>query len=221
MITLKTARPIGVLAALGAAMMLFATKNAAATTVVPLTTDDLAHISDAIVVGHVEAVSMRSEPLAPGRTSLVVRTHTTVVVDEVWKGDVRNGDELDVLEFGGVQGTHVVEMEGAPGYKVGEKVVLFLAPDRDFPHSWLTVGLFLGKYTVLPTAGGDRVARISWPMTTRGLKIDLARDIPAHKVATGTALSSLRATVKDVVTADAKAGIDGKMLPKYDGLGVR
>ena len=111
------------------------------------------------------------------------------------------------------------DLDGMPGYKVGERVLLFLQPKKYTSNGWLTLGIFLGKYTLLPNgANGYSVAKLHWNLEERGQAFDLGK-IPQPKFQ-GESLATFSSKIKNVIDADRVAGIDGKWLPKYDKMGV-
>ena len=218
MITLETFKR-GTIALALASAFAFAS-NASATSVANLDTEDLAHIADAVVVGEVQGVRMAHESVSAG-TAPTYRTHNAIKVVETWKGTAKSGDILDVVDIGGVVNGEGFDIEGMPGYKVGERVVLFLHRIKFAADQWDTIGFFLGKYSLLPnTQGGWVLTRLNWKLAERGQRLDL-RSIPAIKLNVGSEdFASFSSKVKNVVAADNAAGIEGKRLPKYEYLGV-
>jgi len=197
--------------------------NAGATSVARADTEDLAHIADLIVVGEVENVVTKTEAMSPTIPDQIVRTHNAVRVIETWKGDAKTGDVIDVADVGGIGADGVAyAMDGVCGYKVGERVLLFLQPRKNVGGEWLTLGVFLGKYSLVANGeGGWILTRLRWKIEERGKKFDI-RKIPAEnlRVSPETDFVAFSNKVKSVVDADRAAGIDGKWLPKYDHMGV-
>lgn len=201
----------------------FGTLGANATTVYPATTEDLAHIADLIVVGEVQSVHMQAERSSVAIADQTIRTHNAVKVVETWKGDAKPGDLIDVVEVGGIVDGQGFELAGSLGYKVGERVLLFLQPKRGYMSTaYLTLGVFLGKYTVLTDNQGTPIlTRLRWDLPERGKVFNPAHDVAPERLRVGTEdFAAFSAKVKAVVAADKAAGIDGKWLKKYDGMGV-
>lgn len=192
-----------------AAGMLFAASTAQATTMVELSTEDLAHLSDVIVVAEIKDVQMRDRE---GR----IWTHNTASVIDVWKGDVKVGDRLNVLEMGGVMGDRVMDVPGTAGYLKNERVVLFLESKVDGGYN--TIGLRQGKKTLASNgAGGWVVTNVAVSVYERGSAFNAKRHVKPEMIARGADLATLATEVKTVVEADRKAGIRGRDLPKYKG----
>ena len=218
LITLTTFKRATVVAIF--ASTLAAAATAGATSVAKADLDDLSHIADLIVVGEVQSVQMRQEPTSATIPDLTILTHNAIRVSESWKGAAHAGDVIDVVEAGGIVNGKGFDVVGMPGYKVGERVLLFLQPRRDTTNQYLTLGIFLGKYTLLPNgSNGWKVAQLGWKIDERGQDLDL-RKIPQAKFLAGQDLSTFSSKVKTVIEADRAAGIDGKWLPKYDHMGV-
>lgn len=189
---------------------------AQATTVIPFDTEDLSHLSDVIVVAEIENVRVMRE----GSTRSIL-THNMARVVEVWKGDVQPGQLLDVVEAGGLVDGKGYLMEGTAGYLTSEKVVLFLETRRD-NRSYLTVGMNQGKLTVL--SNGDQPAiltRHTVRLDDRGARFDAKKIAPIRIIEASDVsnIEALETRVKQVVEADQKAGVRGKDLPKYKGIG--
>ena len=184
--------------------------SASATTMVELTTEDLAHLAEAIVVAEIKDVQMKADG---GR----VLTHNSADVLDVWKGDVKRGDRLTVVEFGGVMGDVVMDVPGTAGFLKNERVVLFL--ERKIAGGWNTIGLRQGKRTLAPNgAGGYVVTDVAVSVYERGAAFNAKRHVTPEKLARGGDLAALATEVKTVVEADRKAGIRGRDLLKYKGL---
>jgi Matrixin/Divergent InlB B-repeat domain len=114
--------------------------QASATIVVPLSEDSLVEEAVAIVIGHVTAIQANYD-----RPHATIFTNVTVTVEEVLKGAIPIG-EITLHERGGSFGDLHSWVGGSPSFVLGEKVLLFLRPDR---HGRLRVAhLYQGKFTV-------------------------------------------------------------------------
>ncbi len=100
---------------------------------------DLGRESSLIVRGKVAAVRSFWND-----TGTKVFTETTVVVDETYKG--RRAASVSVRQLGGVVGHVRVNVDGAPVWKEGEEVLLFLEPFNG--ASFQVAGFSQGKYTI-------------------------------------------------------------------------
>lgn len=197
-----------------AAAALWYAPVASATSLVALDEEDLSHIADVIVVGEVKAVEVKVEAVFAPRPGKRVTTENTVEVAEVWKGPVSAGDRLPVTEFGGWTPDVTMEVEGTPGFLVGERVLLFLMY-RASTNDFVVLGMHQGKYTLLPNgAGGWRLARVRVPLPERGKVFDASRYLPAP-ARPGNDFATFAATVKGIVAGDAKAGVHWTQMPKY------
>jgi len=107
------------------AFVVFVPVAARATTVVPMSFEDLTLSSRVIVDGTV----VRVEPIWDSRDA-VVRSYVTVDVETVLKGAVAPGP-VTLRQPGGRAGGHITDVAGSPQLDVGVRVVLFLNSDRD------------------------------------------------------------------------------------------
>lgn len=112
----------------------FASDALAATYVVP---DDreLIRRSHAVVVAH--ALNSYS-----GVANGMIVTFTTFSIDETLKGSLRHN--VTVREPGGTVGNRHFIVPGAPRFRDGERVLLFL---REVPGGWAVTDLALGRFT--------------------------------------------------------------------------
>jgi hypothetical protein len=98
---------------------------AGSTTVIPPTFDALVARARTIFVG--EVVDQRSywTTTPQGR---VIRTQVVFRVEDVWKGSAGAVTQLEFL--GGTVGEATMEVVGMPTFRVGQRNVLFVAPER-------------------------------------------------------------------------------------------
>lgn len=106
----------------------------------------LAEQSQAVVIAKVAGV--RAEPGERGG----VRTRVSLEEVQVVAGAVAPGS-LELLEWGGELGERNETIFGAPQYRKGERVLVFL--ERTSGGNWRTTNLALGKYALLPQIGGS------------------------------------------------------------------
>jgi hypothetical protein len=104
----------------------------------PVSVEDLARTSDAVVRGHVEAATARLTP-----DGLRVVTDVEVSVVSVWRGAAPARVKLVVP--GGSLGKLAQRVDAAPVLAKGEEVVVFLLRRGEV---YLVNGLALGKYRV-------------------------------------------------------------------------
>jgi hypothetical protein len=133
-----------------------------ATTIVPVRTDELAALADAIVHGVVVSTAVASD--ADGRPETV----TVIAPLEVVKGTV--GDRLVLRQLGGrrTDGTFL-QLWGRPEYEPGREVVVFAIsrPEGD----WQTAELLLGKFSVEEDEAGELFAVPEIAQPHRGVTI--------------------------------------------------
>lgn len=116
------------------------------TTFVPMSDEDLARRSAAVVLGTVKRIES-----ALDRTNGGVNTYVHLRVTRVLLGDLEPGT-LVLRERGGTVGEHGEWIYGSPEYAVGEKVLAFLAESPD--GALQTTAMALGKYSVSVSATG-------------------------------------------------------------------
>lgn len=186
-----------------------ASPPASATTLAPLTHDQMVDASDLIVEGTVVSVAPWVDDT--GR----VWTRAQVRVDRALKGDVEPGDLLPVEAPGGVSDDGAITVVHlAPRYDEGERVLLYLNEKR-FGTMYGTVGLTLGKYTIRqnPADGSDMVVRFTLPADQ---PYD-ARFIPHPPAAQRLSLAGFEAAIAERV----EEGWDGKPIAGVDTAHLR
>ena len=154
-----------------------------ATVILPIEFREL--VMTAPVIVHGEVVDVRSE-WVDGRRS--VETFVTVAVSEYLKGDL--GERMTFRVPGGQLGRYRTIFVGAPEFREGDEVFLFLKySGPSFPY---IIGLSQGAFRVVPEArtgrrlvttpivmgkGGDEPERIvRGDITRKPLPIDAFRD---------------------------------------------
>lgn len=121
--------------------LLWMSQSAEATTMVPLTVEQMVDLSSTVVRGTVTEVWTEPDP-----TTKSVWTYAQVEVEKVFKGTVST--EVLVLEQpGGVWGTTETIVEGVARFSVGEDGYFFVE-SLDSGRS-VTAGMFQGKYNVI------------------------------------------------------------------------
>ena len=105
---------------------LLAVISARATTILPMSLDELTRRSDSIVVGKVKSVAY-----AQNEISGYPETRTTVTIENTVYGDDKI-KEVVVSVPGGPAGNGLVTIvPGMPQFKVDERAILFLVKDKD------------------------------------------------------------------------------------------
>jgi hypothetical protein len=146
------------LLSLGLGVLVATVQPASATTIAPLTVEQMTDASDLVVRGVVEQVWTDLDEHGH------IFSYAEVRLTRIVKGDAQVDDYVVVETSGGVYNGIIALAPSAARYDEGEDVFLFLAQKR-FGTSWGTVGMTLGKYTVRqnPTDGSDMVVRFTRP----------------------------------------------------------
>ena len=135
------------------ALILVLSGSALATVVVTLSIEEMAASVPLIVRGHVGQSQTRWDD--PHRH---ISTFTEVVTAESLKG--RAPSVFLVREPGGEVGQVGQLVSGAPAFKSGEEVVLFLTPAADDPSVFQCFAMAAGKVTLEESpSGGQRAVR--------------------------------------------------------------
>lgn len=147
------------LAVIGLTVHAVGAGTAHATTLAPLTHDQMVDASDLIVEGTVLSTQVVED--AAGR----VWTQASVMVERSLKGGAAVGMTVLVESAGGVlpDGNFGVA-HLSPRYDVGEAVLVYLV-SRRFGAAYGPVGMMMGKFTIKqnPTDGTDMVVRFTVP----------------------------------------------------------
>jgi hypothetical protein len=124
---------------------------ARATTMIPLSIEQLTERAENVVRGH--TLSAQSAWDGHGR----IVTHARVQVDESFAGPLAAGGVVDVATYGGTVDSTSMIVIGAPSFVAGEEVVLFLTPQGALGTGVAELGQ--GKFEVQRTAGTVRLTR--------------------------------------------------------------
>lgn len=174
--------------------------EAAATTLAPLTVEQMTDAADLIVRGRVVSQWVMTSP------ANTVITRTLVEVSRVYKGAIQPGEALAVDSPGGNYFGQIVDPGAAARFSEGEDVLLFL--NRIYHGEGLTtVGMFLGKFSIRqnPLDGSEMPVRFTVPYAR---PFD-ARFIPHPPADERIRLDELEATVLHRV----ELGWDGQPIP--------
>jgi len=125
---------------------------ASSTVVIPPSFDELVTRAQSIFVAQVIDRRAIWETTAQGRS---IVTQVTFKVDDVWKGSVGPITRLEFL--GGTIEDVTLEVSGVPAFSIGQRDVLFLAPDIKTISP--LVGMMYGRLRIErdPVSGVDRV----------------------------------------------------------------
>ena len=115
-------------------------QSAEATTMVPLSVEQIVDISNAVVRGTVTEVWTEPDP-----ETQTVWTYAQVEVSEVFKG--APGTVIVIEQPGGAYGTTETMVEGAARFSIGEEGYFFV--EQLDGGRWVSTGMFQGKFNVI------------------------------------------------------------------------
>jgi hypothetical protein len=122
-----------------------------ATTVIPMSVEELTSAAPYIVRGHVlESWS------AWDASYKLIYTYTRFQTEESLKGTV--GSVVVVKQLGGTVGEMTLRCAGVHPWSNGESAVLFLRPSQDQDGTFAVVGLMQGDFRVRRSASGEMIA---------------------------------------------------------------
>ena len=122
-----------------------------ATTVIPMSIEELASSANQIIRGHV--IDSRS---AWDEEHNTIYTYTRFQTDETLKGSP--DAVLTVKQLGGSAGGYTLHVAGVHPWSKGESVVLFLRPSQEQDGTFAVVGLMQGDFRVHRSASGEMIA---------------------------------------------------------------
>lgn len=175
--------------------------RASATTLAPLTHDQMVAASDLIVEGTV--LRTWAEEDEHGH----IFTRAELQVDRVLKGHAAQGDVVTVESPGGVlDDGRISEVSLAARYAAGERTLVYLNEKR-FGTLYGSVGMMMGKFTIRQNSvdGSDMVTRFTVPYH----KVWDPRFLPSPKVEDRVSLASMESQV----ALSVAKGWDGKPIP--------
>ena len=155
---------IGLSASLAAfAMVLAISLPVSATVVVNMDIEQMAPVAPVVLVGEVNRVES-----SWNKDKTKIHTRAWITPSEILKGPAKLGTVV-VKTIGGKVGDTIAQLDGAPKFAEGEKVLVFLEPRKD-GDGYLTIGLYMGKFKVFkdPKTGTEMVVR---DMPESGVKI--------------------------------------------------
>ena len=147
-----------------------------------------------------------------GQTGKNIYTYVKVRVSEVLKGSVQ-GEYIVLKQEGGAAGDEQIIVDGAPKYKLGQQVLLFL---NQLPDGALTVAyLFQSKYDIVED---ERTGRRIVKRTIDGDNIHL---LPGHDGANLTNIAELSAFTEKIRNILAGAEDERADEKNYQNLPLR
>lgn len=121
---------------------------AAATTIVPMSVEDLTHAATHVVEGQ----ALRSWSSWNPQHSLIY-TYTTFTVSQSLKGNAPG--VITVKQVGGSAGGYTQHVYGVRQLQAGERALLFLRPSVAADGTLVVVGLMQGTFREYHTAAGE------------------------------------------------------------------
>ena len=127
-----------------------------ATTVIPMSIEELTSAADVVVRAHAtEAWSTWN----PERT--LIYTYTRFRVEETHKG--RASAVITVKQLGGSAEGYTQRVAGVRAWSPGDSAVLFLRPSEARDGTFVVVGLMQGDFRIHYSPSGERVASNGMP----------------------------------------------------------
>lgn len=123
-----------------------------ATTMLPLSIEELIDKSPLIITGEVVSIETYEN-----QENGIIHREVAVIPNEVLKGEISPDIPIIVYVLGGTIGERAVFVPGSPEFEVGEKVLLFLMDHKD-GKMWVR-GLAQGKFTLIETPEGIKAVR--------------------------------------------------------------
>lgn len=177
-----------------------------ATTVIPMSVEELTSAATHIVRGHV------LESWSAWDTShKLIYTYTRFQTDESLKGTT--DPVVLVKQLGGTVAEGTLHVAGVHPWSNGESAVLFLRPSQDQDGSFAVVGLMQGDFRVRRSASGEMIADNGLQSAT-AMYMSPAADVHAYSPATNqvTAYSGSQLRLGDLETRIRSAVAGGKNL---------
>jgi hypothetical protein len=169
-------------------LFLFAAAPGRATTIVKMSDQDLVQSARAIVVADVQSLSSR---WSEGN----VYTHVELKVREAWAGPFRTGDTIVVRQLGGTVGAVTQALAGSPGFRTGERAVLFLDTWSD--GALRVAHLSLGKYDL---SKEKKTGRLRVERKVDDSEVRLIEGISPRRATEAASLSALRRAVRGILS---------------------
>lgn len=131
-------------------MMFVITQGIQATTMFALDLRELSSNAEMIVQAKVTAIVTQWN-----KDSTAIFTYIRAnIIDDMIGDDEDN--EIIIMQPGGHIGTLILAVDGTTTYSVGEENVLFLNKDANKPNTYMTMGMFQGKYTIYTDHNNQR-----------------------------------------------------------------
>jgi hypothetical protein len=161
---------------LGVGLLLVAAAPASGSTFVHMSRGELAKRASTVVVGNV--LSVESFWTTSGR---IIVTEAMVEVEDAVLGD--GPSVVRVRTFGGTVNGYTVEAHGFPTFAKGERLLLFLEPDRNEAGTSRVLGYQEGMYRVTPDKAGREIAYPAVDVGAAVVDIDGKPVAPARPIA--------------------------------------
>ncbi|MGE0406731.1 MAG: hypothetical protein AB7O65_10545 [Candidatus Korobacteraceae bacterium] len=174
-------------------LCLFLSSFVNATTVIPMSVEELTHAAARVVEG--EVVGSWS---AWNAERSAIYTYSRVRITRALKGGVE--PEIIVQQLGGSAEGYTLKVAGVRGLERGERAMLFLRPARATGGAaWTIVGLMQGHFRVYAAGGQPRVSN--------GLQVRTARGQASTAVAESLSTSSFSGGVPSMTLQELESRV--------------
>jgi len=148
-----------------------------ATTVIKMDFDSIVKSADVIISGKVVEIEAKRE-INPTTSKYSIYTHVTIELDDKLKGDIKDNFYTIRILGGVIPGEEIGEaMAGAPKFKKGQEVFLFLKNDKTLYSP--VIGFSQGRFNIKtdPKTGMKKVYdNMGKPVTEKFLTGDNSKD---------------------------------------------
>ena len=172
---------------------------AGASTFLAMSREELVAKADSVVTGRVVEVNSHWN-----RAGTVIVTEAIVEVADRVLGN--SASHVRVQTFGGQVGDQKIVADGFPTFRLGEKLLLFLAPDPagDEPGFFKVLGYQQGQFRIHTDAKGRELAVPAWEADTVSIvKADGTTAVVPHTVPLSDLVSQIRETAQRVARSQA------------------
>jgi len=122
-----------------------------ATTMIPLSIEELTDRSTLIITGKVVEINTYKN-----EENGVISREVMVIPDKILKGEVQSKAPIAITVWGGTVDDITMYVPGSPNFEEGEKVLLFLSENKGKKG---VVGLAQGKFSLIETSQGVKAIR--------------------------------------------------------------
>jgi len=132
------------------AVVMLGAQVASATTIVPMSVEELTHAASHVVEAH----ALRSWTSWNAQHTLIY-TYTTFQISHTLKGNA--AAEITVKQAGGSADGYTQKVSGVRQFQEGEDALLFLRPSAATDGTLVVVGLMQGNFRMARSAAGETI----------------------------------------------------------------